>query len=167
MKSPYLLEHRLADVLAAIQVMGSTTWDSRPIEDWQLVLPKRPLSAESWDTFFQQHPEFFGVRDHPARGPHYFLLLRRSYPKTIDPDTGRTLTFEELNELKSTGRYRYARLARRVLTPDQVSSLMDAAIELQVRAAALVDRGRWWIPLAAATLAFAGALLGSLLKAGQ
>jgi hypothetical protein len=72
---------------------------------------------------------------------------------------------EELEELKRTGAYATASLARRALTPDQVSWLLSAAIELQVRSAALIDRGRWWLSLVAAVLAFAGAILGSLLKA--
>jgi hypothetical protein len=77
MKSPYLIDQRLADVLAAIQVMGSTTWDSRPMKDWQLYLHQRPVSAESWEKIFEEHPEFFGARDHQSGIRHHFLLLRR------------------------------------------------------------------------------------------
>jgi len=36
------------------------------------------------------------------------------------------------------------------LTPEQVSALINAAVELEVRAAAIEDRAGWWIPLAAA-----------------
>jgi hypothetical protein len=164
MKLRYLTENRLADVLAAIQVMGSSTWDSRPIKDWKLFLYDKPQSADSWESLFAEHPEFFGSREHRSGQRHYFLLLRRAYPKTIEPDTGFEISNEQLEKLRVSGDYRDARLARRALTPEQVVALMNAAVELEIRAAALEDRARWWIPLAAAVLAFTGAILGSMLK---
>ena len=163
-KSRYLIQNRLVDVLAAIQVMGSSTWDSRPIRDWKLFLDDKPQSAESWESLFAEHPEFFGARDHQSGQRHYFLLLRRAYPKTIEPDTGCEISSEQLEKLRVSGEYRNARLARRALTPEQVAALVSTAVELEIRAAALEDRARWWIPLAAALLAFAGAILGSLVK---
>src|ERR1043166_5648521 len=163
MKSPYLSSHRLADVLAAIQVMGSTVWDSRPIEHWKPHLGDVPQSASSWEEIFTQHPEFFGVREWQGRNT-YFLRLRRAYERTIDPVSLKEISDQQLEELKRQNKYDETKLARRALTPSQVEALMKTAIELQVRAAALADRTRWWIPLAAAVLGFLGAIVGSLLK---
>lgn len=163
MKSPYLIDHRLADVLAAIQVMGSTVWDSRPIENWTPHLGDRPQSAQTWNALFDEHPEFFGTREWEGH-PLYFLRLRRAYERTVDPVSLKEISNEKLEDLKAKGEYANAKLARRSLAPSQVEALMKTAIELQVRAAALADRARWWVPLAAAVLGFGGAVLGSLLK---
>ena len=94
----------------------------------------------------------------------HYLRLRRAYERTVDPDTLRELTDVEIKQLKDSNQYDNARLARRPLVASQVEALMKTAIELQVRAAALEDRSRWWLPLAAAVLGFVGAVLGSLLK---
>jgi hypothetical protein len=164
-KSPYLAHAlRLADVLAAIQVMGSHLWDSRPVEDWKLNLGERPQSIASWEELFTAHPEFFGSRKSNDGRMLYYLRLRRAYERTIDPTSLDELSAEEIETRKKSGSYESDKLSRRGLTPEQVETLMKTAIELQVRAAALEDRSKWWIPLAAAVLGFVGAVLGSLLK---
>jgi hypothetical protein len=164
MKSPYLgNEHRLADILAAIQVMGTHLWDSRPIDHWQPNLGEKPQSAKSWDELFLEHPEFFGEAQWDDK-KIYFLRLRRAYEKTIDPNSLKELTDAEIEELKSSEKYNSRKLSRRPLTPQQTESLIKAAIELQVRAGALDDRKRWWLPLLSAGLGFLGALAGSLVK---
>ena len=61
-KSPYLIDFRLADVVAAVQVMGIYPWGSRQVDDWTKKLGK-PLSADFWTTIFRQHPEFFRLTD--------------------------------------------------------------------------------------------------------
>jgi hypothetical protein len=80
-KSPYLSSpHRLPDILAAIQVMGSHRWDSRDINGWKMNLGDTPLSAASWEQLFASHPEFFGSTRRTTDGStDYFLRLRRSY----------------------------------------------------------------------------------------
>lgn len=164
MKSPYLAhEHRLADILAAIQVMGSHLWDSRPIEHWKTHLGPAPQSAATWEALFAQHPEFFGDIVYDDRTT-YFLRLRRAYERTIDPTSLRELSDVEIQQRKEADTYNSAKLARRPLTPPQIEALMKAAIELQVRAGALDDRRRWWLPLLAAALGFLGALAGSLVN---
>ena len=165
-KSPYLSSsHRLPDILAAIQVMGSQRWDSREIKDWVTTLGPEPQSALSWEALFTDHPEFFGSTPRSEGGTYYFLRLRRSYERTVDPDDLRELSNQEIKQLKDSGKYVATKLCRKSLAPSQVEALMKTAIELQVRAAALQDRSRWWIPVASAVLAFVGATLGSLLKA--
>jgi hypothetical protein len=163
--SPYLLyQGRLADVIAAIQVLGSHLWDSREIKDWKKNIGEKPLSANEWETIFMDHPEFFGkdIRDGRA---FYFLRLRRAYEQTVDTNTLRELSEQELAQYKAHDSYNPDNLARRVLTPNQIEALIKAAVELQVRAAAFEDRKRWWwIPLLSAALSFLGALSGAWLK---
>ncbi len=164
-RSPYLSSpHRLADILAAIQVFGSQRWDSREIKDWKTVLGDTPQSGATWEEVLAAHPEFFGVSTRTDGTALHYLRLRRAYERTVDPDTLRELDDVEIKALKDAGKYDSIKLARRPLTSDQVETLMKTAIELQVRAAALEDRSRWWLPLAAAVLGFVGAVLGSFLK---
>jgi hypothetical protein len=167
MSSPYLEPNRLPDILAAIQVMGSHLWDSRTVEDWKLNLGDKPQSAGTWEKLFLDHPEFFGTNNWNGRELHV-LRLRRAYERSVNPDTFVELSKEEMQALKDSGEYAKAKLARRPLTPSQVEALMKTAIELQVRAAALADRQRFWVSLAApAVTGLLGAALGYLLKSGQ
>jgi hypothetical protein len=163
-KSPYLDHLRLADVLAAIQVTGSHLWDSRPIEDWKLNLGERPQSVATWEELFTAHPEFFGSSKSKDGQMLYYLRLRRAFERTIDTITFVKLSADEIETRKKRGSYETDKISRRSLTPDQIETLLKTAIELQVRAAALEDRSKWWLPLAAAVVGFAGAVLGSLLK---
>ena len=62
-ESPYLSNsRRLADILAAIQVMGAYTFASRKYDAWVEKLGD-PLSAKSWNFIFSEHPEFFSVSE--------------------------------------------------------------------------------------------------------
>jgi hypothetical protein len=163
--SPYLLHQgRLADVIAAIQVLGSHLWDSREIKDWKKNIGEKPLSANEWETIFMDHPEFFG-KDISDGRELYFLRLRRAYEQTVDTKTQRELPEQELAQYKAHDSYNPDNLARRALTPNQIEALIKAAVELQVRAAAFEDRKRWWwTTLLSAALSFLGALSGAWLK---
>jgi|688.fasta_scaffold76245_5 hypothetical protein len=163
--SPYLLHQgRLADVIAAIQVLGSHLWDSREIKDWKENIGEKPLSANEWEAVFMDHPEFFG-KDISDGREYHFLRLRRAYEQTVDTKTQRELSEQELAHYKAHDSYSPNNLARRVLTPNQIEALIKAAVELHVRAAAFQDRKRWWwIPLLSAALSFLGALSGAWLK---
>ena len=165
-RSPYLSNpHRVADILAAIQVFGSHRWDSREMKDWKENLGDAPQSGSSWEEVLAEHPEFFGVYiGKEDKKTYHYLRLRRAYERTIDPDTLRELTDKDIKELRDKGAFYTTKLARKALAASQVEALMKTAIELQVRAAALEDRTRWWLPLAAAALGFIGALLGSFIK---
>ena len=167
-KSPYLSStERLSDILAAIQVMGSHRWDSREMKDWKMHLGDHPQSGATWEDVLSQHPEFFGTTRKDGGATYHFLRLRRSYERTVDPDTLRELTDKEIGDLKDRNLYDSARLSRKPLLPTQVEALMKTAVELQVRAAALDDRSKWWIPLAAGAFSLVGGLAGSLLKSPE
>ncbi|MEK6301444.1 MAG: hypothetical protein AABO41_12035 [Acidobacteriota bacterium] len=64
MESPYRKAWRLQDVIAAIQVMGSSAWVNKRIRDWEESLGI-PRSAETWEAVLRDHPEFFTVRIAP------------------------------------------------------------------------------------------------------
>jgi hypothetical protein len=173
-QSPYL-EHpqRLADILAAIQVMGTHVWDTRPVEHWSIVLGEAPRSVPThkWEDVFERHPEFFGKeiwkRKLEEEGKEvftYYLRWRRARERTINPDTLGELTNAEIEELKKNGKYNETRLARKTLTPAQIQTLLRAAIELQVRAIDFTKQSRWWLPIASGALGFLGAIAGAMLK---
>jgi len=166
MDSPYLVPNRLPDVLAAIQVMGSHFWASQEMKHWVVNLGAQPQSSATWEEVFAAHPEFFGV-DHLKDGRTlYVLRLRRAYENTVDEKTRAEVSAEEIQHLKSTGEYQKTRvLSRPRLQASQVEALMKTAIELQVRAAALADRRRFWATLTVpAAVGLFGAVLGYLLK---
>ena len=166
-RSPYLKhQDRLADVMTAIQVLGSQKWDSREIKDWKSNLGDKPQSANDWQSIFSDHPEFFGS-DNCDDKTFYFLRLRRAYEQTVDTETSKELSEQEITEYKARETYNPDSLARRVLNPNQIETLIKAAVELQARAAALETANRWWIPVLCAALGFSGALVGSLLKPTQ
>jgi len=83
-KSPYLKENRLADVVAAIQVMAVYPWASRQVDAWTKKLGDT-LSADSWSTVFREHPKNIGVKptlltDLKHRGQAYTFQMRRLKP---------------------------------------------------------------------------------------
>jgi hypothetical protein len=164
-QSPYLSSpHRLADVLAAIQVFGTHRYASRSLLDWSQILGERPQSARTWQEVLSAHPEFFGSSEQDDGQNFYFLRLRRSMQRTVDPETQHEYTPAEIKQLKQTGQYDDLRLVRRTLGSGQIEALMKTAIELQIRAAALEDRSRWWPVLTPAILGLVGVLVGSLLR---
>jgi hypothetical protein len=174
-KSRYL-EHpeRLSDIMAAIQVMGTHIWDSRPIDHWIGVLGQRPVSVDSgrWEDVFDRHPEFFGndvwKQNVNETQVSYYLRWRRVGERTIDPLSLKELSNEEIEALKVKGEYDKKKLARKALTPDQIGTLLNAAIELQDRAVGFEARSRWWLPIVisivTALLGLLGVLVGAMLK---
>ena len=166
-RSPYLKhQDRLADVMAAIQVLGSHLWDSREVQDWKTNIGDKPQSTDNWQSIFSDHPEFFGS-DNNGNKTFYFLRLRRAYEQTVDTETSKELSAQELTEYRAHETYNPDNLARKVLSPNQIEMLIKAAVELQARAAALETSNRWWIPILCAAVGFSGALVGSLLKPTQ
>lgn len=179
MKKSAYLEHeqRLADIMAAIQVMGTHIWDTRPIEDWVKVLGERPLSVETgkWQDLFEKHPEFFGKeiwsrkkREEGIEVYLYYLRWRRAYERTIETESLKELTSDEIERLKADKTYNERKIARKALTPEQVGTLLTAAIGLQDQAFEFEARKRWWltlvISLGTALLGLLGVVVGAMLK---
>jgi hypothetical protein len=160
MKSPYLKDNRLPDIVGALQVMGIYPWGGRKGEDWAKSLGK-PLSATEWPSLFAQHPEFFRI----TSSGWVSLRWRHAYFRTFDPQLGRELTPVELSALAPPQK---DDLTFRPLTSDQVEALMKTAIEFHTHAITHEQERRWLSPLLfsllGAVLAFAGAIIGAYLK---
>lgn len=59
-KSPYIKNNqRLADVVAAIQVMGTYKYYKLDFEGWADRISGDSNQAEYWEKVFEEHPEFF------------------------------------------------------------------------------------------------------------
>jgi hypothetical protein len=153
-QAPYLSSgRRLADVLAAIQVMGAYTFSSRKYDAWVDKLGE-PLSANDWNGIFAEHPEFFRVS-----GDWVSLRWRHGYDRTYSHEQARDLTHDEIACLSEEQR---SKLTRKPLASDQIEALMKTAIELHSREVAHQQERRWLTPLLFGLL---GIVLGSILQA--
>lgn len=153
-ESPYLSNsRRLADVLAAIQVMGAYTFSSRKYDAWVEKLGK-PSSAKDWSAIFSEHPEFFRVSNEWVS-----LRWRHGYDRTYSHEQTRELTHDEIAGFTDDQR---SKLTRKPLTSDQIEALMKTAIELHSREVAHQQERRWLSPLLFGLL---GIVLGSILQA--
>ncbi|MEK7137690.1 MAG: N-carbamoyl-L-amino acid amidohydrolase [Patescibacteria group bacterium] len=153
-KSPYLNDRdRLADVVAMLQVMGTYKFASREIDKWGESLGRPPLSAESWRKVFEEHPEFFRLRDDLAS-----LVWRRASERVYDTVTGKEITKVEADALSEEAR---KKLSRAPLSPEQVTSLIEVAIKLQTQAISRRQELRWWVPVLVGAI---GIAIGALLK---
>ena len=151
--SPYLgSSHRLADVLAGIQVMGAYAWASRKSLAWSEKLGN-PLSAKDWNKIFEEHPEFFRVS-----GEWVSLRWRHGYDRNFNVELNRELSHAEVEALTEDQK---DKLTRKSLTSDQIEALMKTAIELHSRAVAHAQERRWLTPLLFTLL---GTIIGVVLQ---
>lgn len=155
-QSPYLKNPaRLADLIAALQVMGTYRFASRRLEKWEKRLGRKPVSAENWLNIFSQHPEFFTIQDNNVS-----LVWRRSKERNYDTFERRLLPRSEAmamaeNEPESDA----VRLSRPPLDTAEISKLVDIAVSLHEREINHKQERRWWY---AAVLAVAGLLVSAL-----
>jgi hypothetical protein len=93
-----------------------------------------------------------------------FLVWRRAQAR-YDPDTEKEYSFDQIEQLKKQDPTVDDRLFRKPLTESQITTLINAAIAMQVQANAFEERRRWWVPAvlsSAATLL--AVIVGALLK---
>ena len=76
-KSPYLDKEgrRLADVIAAIQAMGTYKFYKLDFEGWAERITANPNQAPYWKNLFEEHPEFFRLDGERERAS---LVWRRN-----------------------------------------------------------------------------------------
>lgn len=68
-KSPYLInENRLADVIAAIRVMGTYKFYKLSFAGWSDRIYGDEPKAECWKNIFIEHPEFFRLDEKKEKG---------------------------------------------------------------------------------------------------
>jgi len=167
-KSHYLEKDRLANVIAAIQILGVSDRSSGTLNRWVAELeaseeltseqlnssPIKFAERKKWSTVFEQHPEFF--KTYSLRGETRVLLrMRYAQSANFAPKNGATTspeTRDKPDSIEDT-------ISNKPLTADQIQVLINTAIELHGREAA-ADRGpERFRPFLMATL---GAVLGTL-----
>jgi hypothetical protein len=136
-QSPYLLEYRLQDVLAALQFLANYPDYDLTLKDFRKRIAADPKSAKNWGDVFVDHPEFFRQSE---SGGDYSLILRRARPKADDD-------------------------LRPPLSSSELSMLIDTAINLQKHALEIRREKRAWIPLVLTGVGILGAFLGTILGA--
>jgi hypothetical protein len=152
---PYLIDSRLGDVIGVIQVLGSTQWHAIMPEHWYRYFGKAHSDPTGeWKPVFEEHPEFFQIE----KNGDVALRWRFAYPRTYDPRKNIDYTPEQ-RDLELTPEER-DKLHRRPLSAEQISALMNIAIELHARQVAQQQESRWLVPILAS---FTGGLLGALL----
>jgi hypothetical protein len=164
-KSHYLEKDRLANLIAAIQILGVSDRSSGTLNRWVAELeaseeltpeqlnssPIKFAERKKWSTVFEQHPGF--LKTYSLRGETR-MLLRRRYAQSANfaPKNGAAAASPETKDSEDA-------IASKPLTADQIEVLINTAIELHGREAA-ADRGpERFRPFLMATL---GAVLGTL-----
>jgi len=155
--NPYLRDWRLADVLAALTLMGRYPYPSLKWQDWAERLGA-VRSAPDWRTVFYEHPEFFRLSEEEAGWAS--LRLRYGFDRTYSLSERRELAPTEMTAMAADSDYKD--LTRRPLTPEEIEALTNTAIELHARAIAQAGERRWLIPI---LFTLAGTLLGAILQA--
>jgi len=157
--SPYLSDtRRLADVIAAIQVMGTYKFYWQDFAGWAERISGDATQGAYWRHIFEDHPEFFRL-DGERQGAA--LVWRRQYPKRFHVDEERRLSTAEMLEL---GEVELERVSREPLSAGDIRTLIDTAVDLHSRALDQQKEKRWWLPLVTAVAALLGAVLGAWLK---
>lgn len=152
--SPYLIDNRLADILAAIPVLATYKWATRTPEKWTESLGD-PTSASNWLQIFREHPEFFRINNEGKVTSRW----RHGYDRNFSVPEDRELSADELQNLSED--QKKGDLTRRPLEATQIEALLKTAIELHARGIAHVQEKRWLTPLLFALL---GTVLGVVLK---
>jgi hypothetical protein len=160
----YLKPGRLANVIAAIQVMASAERPEGEIENWAYTLDRNreEKTINKWTGVFQEHPEFFLTYRLESDSKLKAALRWRYAFKTYDSATGKEYKPAEIDALPPETR---KLLTTKPLTGDQVETLLNTAIGLHTRVLEAINSRRYWIPMFAAVLGFVGAVLGALLSA--
>jgi hypothetical protein len=157
-QSPYLSDpNRLADVISAIQVMSTYKFYKLTFDKWADRISADPSRGEYWQKIFDQHPEFFRLDSERKKAS---LVWRRQYPKRFHVDEERVLTKEEYDQLNESERKKVSRVR---LTPADIKTLVDTAINLHARGLEEQRERRWWIPLASAIGGLIGGIAGALI----
>ena len=152
--SPYLKADRLKDVVAAIQVAGKYAFYKLSPSDWSMRISGDKSKSEYWENVFSEHPEFFRFN---GAGAKVSLAWRRSYRKRYSVDDERNLSFEEYNYLDEEQK---KRVSRTPLTGDEISILINTAINLHTRAIEQNKENRW---LSSPLFSLLGVALGAFL----
>lgn len=141
-KSPYLSDsNRLADVIAAIQVMGAYKFYKLDVAGWSDRICAQAGQVKYWEKVFAQHPEFFRFDSSRKK---VSLVWRRQRPKGFNVDTEELMTNAQFKALPSEQK---ERISRQPLSSDEIHSLIRTAIDIHSKAIELSQERRWWVPV--------------------
>ncbi|MBK8698178.1 MAG: N-carbamoyl-L-amino acid amidohydrolase [Saprospiraceae bacterium] len=159
-QSPYLINNnRLADVIAAIQVMGSYRFYKLDFAEWSNRISGDESKADYWRKVLEEHPEFFRLDGKKEKAS---LVWRRQYPKRFNVDTETKITRDDFYALPDDKKLR---ISRNPLDAETIHSLINTAIDIHSRALQHQQDKRWWIPLIVSGIGgLVGAIIGGLLK---
>jgi hypothetical protein len=179
-KSHYLEKDRLANVIAAIQILGVADRSWGTLHRWVAELeaseeltpdqldqmPVKFAERKKWSTVFEQHPEFFKV--YTVRGEQR-VLLRLRYAQAVNANANQKAdAFAALENLlaKADKEKEKPEAAEdkdngtsKPLTPDQIQLLINTAIQLHDRALEAERPPERFRPFVMATV---GAVLGTI-----
>jgi hypothetical protein len=170
-KSHYLEKDRLANVIAAIQILSASDQATASLDRWVAELESmEELSPElldlarvkfaerkKWATVFEQHPEFF--KTYTVRGEQR-VLLRWRYSQSFLPQSkngangGSPAAGKEAKEGDNR-----APLQASPLSPDQIQVLINTAIALHAKELQAERKPERLSPF---MIAAAGAALGTV-----
>lgn len=154
-KSPYISSHdRLAHVIAAIQAMGTYKYYKLDFDSWADRISGSEADGSSWKKLFEEHPEFFRLDSRRIKAS---LVWRRQHPKRFDVDCRKEISRDEFYALSDEKKQRISRLP---LSTDELSTLINAAMNLHSRALEQHKDKRWWIT---GGIAIVGVIVGALL----
>lgn len=154
--SPYLThDGRLADVIAAIQAMGTYKYYKLDFGTWSDRICGDHTRGAHWQTVFTEHPEFFRLDSGRQKAS---LVLRRQRQKLYNVDEQREWSRADYLRLTEEQKLRFSRSP---LSAAEIEALIDVAINLHTRA---TERARDRRALVPSFLAFAGGLMGALLS---
>jgi len=157
MKNPYTEnDNRLADVIAAIQVMAIYKFYKLDIAEWAKRIEGDQTKAKHWKTVFEQHPEFFRLGGEKKKAS---LVWRRNYQKLYNVDLEKKITREAYKNLTDQEKTRYSRVP---LSDSDISTLINTAINLHSSEIDHKQDSRWWVAIVSGLV---GIIVGSLIKA--
>lgn len=156
-ETPYTNNHkRLADVIAAIQVMATYKFYKLEFSGWADRIEGKPDNGEYWRSIFEQHPEFFRLDSKQERAS---LVWRRNYQKLYDVDKEEKISREDYISLSEEQK---KRMSRTPLTNSDISTLISTAIDLHGSELDHKKDSRWWI---SGAIGLAGVILGAIINA--
>lgn len=157
MKNPYTKNsNRLADVIAAIQVMGTYKYYKLDFAGWADRIEGKSDTGEYWRTVFEQHPEFFRLDSKQKKAS---LVWRRNHQKLYDVDAEEKISKDIFKNLTEDQKLK---ISRTPLTNADVSTLISTAINLHSGELSHKKDSRWWI---SGAIGLAGVILGAVIKA--
>jgi len=155
-KTPYTdNNNRLADVIAAIQVMATYKFYKLDFSGWADRIEGNPSNASYWKSVFQQHPEFFRLDSYQERAS---LVWRRNYQKLYDVDGEKKISRADFNALSNIQKLR---ISRTPLTNSDISTLITTAINLHGSELESKKDSRWWI---SGAIGLAGVVVGAAIN---